>query len=188
MGIWTLTLILLTWRIWWAPNNASKWQMGFNSAFKGLSKKISAFWLKRWRWKQDLRSKLSYPLVMPQTVITWNVTEFNETPPWIPRPWSHKRTKYSTLPTIPARGFHVGCYLPQPLSVPDPPLPSHPPSYWLRLFLIQKFSRINTPTFSNLVILYNYPPTKMEQPQCSETSAYIIQTQGNYPEESIQQH
>jgi len=22
-----LTLILLTWRIWWAPNNASKWQM-----------------------------------------------------------------------------------------------------------------------------------------------------------------
>ena len=31
-----LTLILLTWRKWWAPNNASKWQMGFNSAFKGL--------------------------------------------------------------------------------------------------------------------------------------------------------
>jgi len=31
-----LTLILPTWRIWWAPNNASKWQMGFNSAFKGL--------------------------------------------------------------------------------------------------------------------------------------------------------
>ena len=32
-----LTLILLTWRIWWAPNNANRWQMGFNSAFKGLS-------------------------------------------------------------------------------------------------------------------------------------------------------
>ena len=31
-----LTLILLKWRIWWAPNNASRWQMGFNSAFKGL--------------------------------------------------------------------------------------------------------------------------------------------------------
>ena len=27
-----LTLILLTWRIWWAPNSASKGQMGFNSA------------------------------------------------------------------------------------------------------------------------------------------------------------
>jgi len=31
-----LTLILLTWRIWWAPNIASRWQMGFNSALKGL--------------------------------------------------------------------------------------------------------------------------------------------------------
>jgi len=31
-----LTLIRLTWRIWRVPNNASKWQMGFNSAFKGL--------------------------------------------------------------------------------------------------------------------------------------------------------
>ena len=31
-----LTLILLTWRIWWAPNNACKWQMWFNSVFKGL--------------------------------------------------------------------------------------------------------------------------------------------------------
>jgi hypothetical protein len=28
-----LTLILLTCRIWWAPNNASKWQMGINSEF-----------------------------------------------------------------------------------------------------------------------------------------------------------
>jgi hypothetical protein len=35
-----LTLILLTWRIWWAPNNASKWKMGFNSAFKGLIRRI----------------------------------------------------------------------------------------------------------------------------------------------------
>jgi hypothetical protein len=32
----TLTLNLLTWRICRAPDNASKWQMGFNSAFKGL--------------------------------------------------------------------------------------------------------------------------------------------------------
>ena len=31
-----LTLILLTWSIGWAPNNASKWQMGFNWAFKVL--------------------------------------------------------------------------------------------------------------------------------------------------------
>ena len=32
-----LTLTLLTWKIRWAPNNVSKWQMGFNSAFKGLN-------------------------------------------------------------------------------------------------------------------------------------------------------
>ena len=31
-----LTLTPLTWRIWWVPNNASRWRMGFNSAFKGL--------------------------------------------------------------------------------------------------------------------------------------------------------
>jgi hypothetical protein len=34
-----LTFILLTWRIWWTPNNASKWLMGFNSVFKELIKK-----------------------------------------------------------------------------------------------------------------------------------------------------
>ena len=33
-----LTLNPLTWKIWWAPNNASRWQMGFNSAFKRLMK------------------------------------------------------------------------------------------------------------------------------------------------------
>ena len=33
----TLTLNSLTWKIWWAPNNASSLQMGFNSAFKGLN-------------------------------------------------------------------------------------------------------------------------------------------------------
>jgi len=31
-----LTFILLTWRKWWAPNNASRQQMGFNSGFKEL--------------------------------------------------------------------------------------------------------------------------------------------------------
>jgi len=30
-------------------------------------------------------------------------------------------------------------------------------------------------------------PMKMEQTECSETSAYKIQTPGNYPEENIQQ-
>jgi len=35
--LYSLTLILLLWRIWWALNNASKWHMAFNSAFKGLN-------------------------------------------------------------------------------------------------------------------------------------------------------
>jgi len=57
-----LTLILLTWRIWWAFNNASRWQIGFNLAFKGLisyyrfrivitvytrARRLSVFWA-RW--------------------------------------------------------------------------------------------------------------------------------------------
>jgi len=36
-----LTLILLTWRIRWAPINASKQQMEFNSAFKGLNAELN---------------------------------------------------------------------------------------------------------------------------------------------------
>jgi hypothetical protein len=31
-----------------------------------------------------------------------------------------------------------------------------------------------------------YMPMKMEHTECSETSAYKLQTPGNYPEESIQ--
>jgi len=34
-----LILTLLMWRIWWAPNNASKRQMGFNSTIKVLRMK-----------------------------------------------------------------------------------------------------------------------------------------------------
>ena len=33
----SLTFTLLTWRIWWAPNNTSSWQSGFNLVFKGLN-------------------------------------------------------------------------------------------------------------------------------------------------------
>jgi len=66
------------------------------------------------------------------------------------------------------------------------PLPCHPPSYWLRLFLSQTFSHINTPTLSNPVILHTYPPMKMGQTECSETLAYKIQMPGDYPEENIQ--
>jgi len=36
--------------------------------------------------------------------------------------------------------------------------------------------------------LLTYLPMKMEQTDCSETSAYKIQTPGNCPEENIQHH
>jgi len=58
----------------------------------------------------------------------------------------------------------------KPFLYSDLPLPCHPPSYWLRLFSSQTFSHINSPTFSNLVILHTYPPMKMEQTERSETS------------------
>jgi len=35
------SVILLMWRTGWAPNNASRWQMGFNSAFKGLKERLT---------------------------------------------------------------------------------------------------------------------------------------------------
>ena len=55
-------------------------------------------------------------------------------------------------------------------------------------------SEFYMPTFRNTVfhlhrqvgIIHTYLPMKMEQTECSETSAYKIQTMGNYPEESIQ--
>ena len=39
-----LTLIPLTWRIWWAPYKARKWQMALNSAFKRLIDCLSTGW------------------------------------------------------------------------------------------------------------------------------------------------
>jgi hypothetical protein len=37
VNIRILTFTLLTWTIWRAPTNASKWRMGFNSTFKELN-------------------------------------------------------------------------------------------------------------------------------------------------------
>jgi len=38
--MFVLTLNPLMWRIWWAPNNARRWQVGFNWAFKRLKERI----------------------------------------------------------------------------------------------------------------------------------------------------
>jgi hypothetical protein len=50
-----LTLILLTWRMWWAPNNASKWHMWFNLAFKGwIIIAVRVLYLKNNSWLEIL--------------------------------------------------------------------------------------------------------------------------------------
>jgi hypothetical protein len=79
-----LTLILLTWRIWWA-NNASKWQMGYNTPFRGLI---------AWSWMLDVLetrflvtlcdSTLLWRFATKMTVLcvttgrarTWSVTDY----------------------------------------------------------------------------------------------------------------
>jgi len=48
----SLTLYLLTCRIWWVPNNASKWQMGFNLASKWLNINHGK------RWSKDISAPL----------------------------------------------------------------------------------------------------------------------------------
>jgi outer membrane usher protein FimD/PapC len=47
-----LTLNSLTWKIWWAPDNASRWQMGYNSAFKGLTYSLETWTLTKRDRKQ----------------------------------------------------------------------------------------------------------------------------------------
>ena len=64
-----LTLTLLTWTKWWAPASASKWQMGFNSAFKGL---ITNF-IKKGMCLQDPWNSPSDPYI--STEHGWNVSD-----------------------------------------------------------------------------------------------------------------
>jgi len=59
------------------------------------------------------------------------------------------------------------------------------PPYWLGLFLSQTFSRMDTPTILKFSHATPTRPMTMEQTECSETSAYKIQTPGYYPEENI---
>jgi len=60
-------------------------------------------------------------------------------------------------------------------SISDPPLTFHHPSYWLRLFSSQTFSRINTPTIPKPSHT-SYLPAYTDRTGCFETSAYKIQT------------
>ena len=65
--LFCLTLILLMWSIGWAPNNAIKFQMGFNSAFKGLS---SCFLCYQLLLRNDHFRSLTYWLRLLEARIT----------------------------------------------------------------------------------------------------------------------
>jgi hypothetical protein len=56
----SLTLILLTWRLRWGPNNASRWQIGFHKVFKVLKpdKNTAYFHDDRYKCLITLRSVL----------------------------------------------------------------------------------------------------------------------------------
>ena len=60
----------------------------------------------------------------------------------------------------------------------DPPLPCHPLSYWLMLLRAVPFLIPSS--------FYSHLPAYEDGTECSETSAYKLQTPGNYPKESIQ--
>ena len=57
------------WRIWWAPNNASRWQMGFNLAFKELN----MFYLVIY-WTQKVHNDFIFlcSIVLPPVGHSWN--------------------------------------------------------------------------------------------------------------------
>ena len=71
LNIGPLTVILLMWRIGWAPNKANEWQMGFNSAFKGLKNKPFYFASRgpaSWSsgqglWLLIMRSRVRFPVL-----------------------------------------------------------------------------------------------------------------------------
>jgi hypothetical protein len=74
-----LTLILLTWRVWWAPNNASKWQMGFNLAFKSYVYVPSrAQWRISWqnqnKWRRHAYVRLVTRLRAARPANRWHST------------------------------------------------------------------------------------------------------------------
>jgi hypothetical protein len=73
-------LYLLTWRIWWAPNNASKGQMGFNLVFKELIHLFSAKTIRyvmkfslcpKINFKAHSDSYLSWPLLTAEFLRSW---------------------------------------------------------------------------------------------------------------------
>jgi hypothetical protein len=108
-----------------------------------------------------------------------------------PEPLGRRETGYRQVrvqkrPTWrpPARGPHVGHYPPQPVSVLWP-VPTLSPSLLMAHAIFEpSLFPYKYPNISQLHVLHTYLP--MKTTECFETSAYKIQTPGNYPEESLQ--
>jgi len=66
-------------------------------------------------------------------------------------PMAHPDTRPISFANAPVASMWVVTHH-NPFLYSDPPLTCHRPSYWFRLFSSQTFSRINTRTFSNVVI------------------------------------
>jgi len=70
------------WRIWWAPNNASRWQMGFNSASKGLRRALQLYRKFHQRaismWTKICSPMFIYDREVQIVVTGWLVTEGKE--------------------------------------------------------------------------------------------------------------
>jgi len=81
--------------------------------------------------------------------------------------------------------WHVP-YIPHPsttCSTSEPPPICHPPAIGSAKFPV-KTSLYKYLSFSVRQSLFIHLPMKMEQIECSETSAYKIETPGNYPKEN----
>ena len=107
------------------------------------------------------------------------------------RPKDRRQPSHGSLRHAPyllhiiVRGLHVVRYLPQTLSVLRP-YPTLSLSFLLAQAIFEpnpfpyKYPNILKPSHSSYLSAYE------DGTECSETSAYKIQTPGNYPEESTQ--
>jgi hypothetical protein len=82
------------------------------------------------------------------------------------------------------RGLHMGRYPLNTCFVTEPTLTPSPFFQSAQIIFDQTFSLWVPQLFSNLVVLHLL--AYEDGTECSETSAYKIQTPGNYPEENIQ--
>jgi len=159
---------LLTWRIWWAPNNASGRQMGFNSAFKGLKCPLTLTLL-TWRiwWAPNNASKWQMGFNSAFKGLTANISPFQRHQKFAMTPPSKPKTQ----PKCSSPSFC--CILPQSTS-PSPYFLNFPsctlPPVWLDHkderavpgnLVLAKFSYSPPPvwTLSAVPVTTSQPPT-----------------------------